>query len=674
MYLLASRWSGSRIGGAVAGTIFAFNGLSLNFLMWPNHIATFALAPWVIWLALAAWENGGRKIILAALAAALQLLAGGPETILFTWLLLSVLAALALRTAATPRPVLTRRFLAIGSLALCLAAVQLLPFGDLSLHSNRGSSFGNSAWSMPPCGWANFLVPLFQTSPWQQIVVQQHQYWTSSYYAGIGAVFLAAMALGRGRNWRVWLPGILLALGLILALGDQGFLFTLLRRLFPFLGLFRYPVKFVLLAIFALPLLAASAISQYENWPPSGAPNPAVASSLRIDQTLASSLRLNPSGSSRLPPGQPRSWRPDLTCAAILLLLIALILWFARHWPAGSLPWTSLAENGLERAGFLICIIAILWLFVTRPAWRGWTGLALLAVLWLDVLTHEPWQNPTAAPSIFRPEPALATFMPDPVAPGKSRIMMSPYSVQQIYFNPTPEVTTNFLLDRTVFLANCNLIDGVPKVDGFFSLYLQHIDKVLSLFDTHPEDSLGGLADVMAVSRTIAPGKVFDWMPRPSYIPWVSAGQSPVFAGEESTLQALADPKTDFHKTIFLPPEARSSVSAVGQDSVRVVTIQFSPAKIVLEVEAPAPALVSISQAWYHNWIATVDGQPTPLWRANGAFQAVESPAGRHQIILLYRDTAFQCGLCLSILALILCAIVLIKSSTTAKTDTTQLL
>jgi uncharacterized membrane protein YecN with MAPEG domain len=650
MYFLAARWSGSRLGGAVAGTIFAFNGLSLNFLMWPSHIATFALMPWVIWLVPEAWERGGRKIVLAALAAAFQVLAGGPETILLTWLFLFALAAIGLKKggtshtlkgrAALPRHpelgrsssfalpvyeisglVLARRFFAVGGLALCLAAAQLLPFIDLSLHSNRGSSFGNSAWSMPPCGWANFLVPLFQTSPWQQIVVQEHQYWTSSYYAGIGAVFLAAMALGRGRTWRVWLPGVLLGLSLILALGDQGLLLTPLRRLFPFLGLFRYPVKFVLVTIFVLPLLAAAAIGQYEDWKPLPA----------------------------------RSWRPELACGGVLLVLIGGIVWFARRWPVGRMPWPDVAANGLERAGFLIAIIALLWLFAARPAGRGWTGLALLAVLWLDVLTHEPWQNPTVAPSIYRPEPGLAHFQPGPVVAGESRVMMSPYSVQQIYYNPTPDMTTNYLLDRAVFLANCNLLDGVPKVDGFFSLYLRHIDKVLSLFDTHSEASLGGLEDVMAVSQTIAPGKVFDWVPRPSYIPWVTAGQAPFFASEETTLQTLADPGTDFHKTICLPLEARSFIIARREESARVVTREFSAARIVLEVEAPGPALVSISQAWYHNWKAAVDGRPATVWRANEAFQAVESPAGRHEIILTYRDMPFRWGACLSIIGLIAC-------------------
>ena len=625
--------------------------------------------PWVIWLAQDAWECGGRKIILAVLAAAFQMLAGGPETILFTWLILLALAVLAFgkgtrpvvgravlcppqdgkatliplpmpdggqsRFAGSPtslgffmsdnilpRRVLARRFFAVGCLALGLAAAQLLPFIDLSLHSNRGNQFGDAACSMPPCGWANLLVPLFQTSTWQQIIQQEHQHWTSSYYAGIGAVFLAVMGLGRGRSWRVWLPGVLLGLSLVLALGDKGFLFTPLRHLFPFLGLFRYPVKFVLIAIFTVPLLAATAIAHYENWKPLS----------------------------------PRGWRPDLACGGLLLVLVGLILWFARQWPAGDLPWTTVAANGLGRAGFLVLIIALVYLLVIRPSWRVWTGLALLAVCWLDVLTHEPWQNPTVDPSIY--QPGLERILkPGPVVAGQSRVMMSPYSARQMYYNSAPDMATNYLLARSVFLADCNLLDGVPKVDGFFSLYLRHIDKVLSLFDTNSAARLAGLEDVMAVSQTIAPGKVFDWVPRPSGLPWFSAGQAPVFASEPSTLQALADPRIDFHQTVYLPLEAQSSITAQRQETARLAVQQFAPAKIVLEVQSPAAAMITISQTWYHNWKARVDGIDVPLWRANEAFQVVEAPAGRHQITLVYRDLAFRWGACLSALSLIGCAV-----------------
>jgi hypothetical protein len=39
MYFLARRWTGNTWAAAWAGLIFAFNGLMLNCLMWPNNIA-----------------------------------------------------------------------------------------------------------------------------------------------------------------------------------------------------------------------------------------------------------------------------------------------------------------------------------------------------------------------------------------------------------------------------------------------------------------------------------------------------------------------------------------------------------------------------------------------------------------------------------------------------------
>ena len=514
----------------------------------------------------------------------------------------------------------------MGLLALALASAQLLPFVDLSLHSNRGSGFGNSAWSMPAHGWANFLAPLFRTSPWQQIVVQKNQYWTSSYYAGIGAVFLAGMALWRQRGWRVWLPGLLLLTSLVLALGDHGYLLPLLQRLLPFVGLFRYPVKFVLLTLFVIPLLAAVAIGHYQHWKPASS----------------------------------RAWWPEFLGGAAILMAIGGILWFARLSPAGDVGWRQTAVNGAERAAILAVFIAGIFGLVARPEWRTVTGAALVGLCWLDVLTHMPWQNPTVDASVYARGLALrdAAFPPQSVAAGGSRVMISPYAARRIYYLSNPDAQEAFLLDRLVFEANCNLLDDVPKVDGFFSLYLRDIDKVLSLFDTNAESHLGQLEDVMAVSQTIAPGKIFDWVRRPSFLPWVSAGQAPVFAGEAETLRALADPDSNFHQSVYLPQEARSVITARREPAARVVTKKFGANNTVLEVETPSAALVFVSQAWYHNWRARVDGRPTMLWRANQAFQAVEAPAGRHEIELTYEDTAFRCGLAASILSLVLCATV----------------
>jgi uncharacterized membrane protein YfhO len=51
-----------------------------------------------------------------------------------------------------------------------------------------------------------------------------------------------------------------------------------------------------------------------------------------------------------------------------------------------------------------------------------------------------------------------------------------------------------------------------------------------------------------------------------------------------------------------------------------------------------------------------MDGQPARIWRANYAFQAIEVPAGRHQIQMAYEDTNLRTGLIFSLLGLLACA------------------
>jgi hypothetical protein len=85
MYQLARRWTGNDFAAAFAGVAFAFNGLALNLLMWPSHIATLSWMPWVVLAVEGAWRDGGRKIFPAAIVGGLQMLAGGPETIFLTF-------------------------------------------------------------------------------------------------------------------------------------------------------------------------------------------------------------------------------------------------------------------------------------------------------------------------------------------------------------------------------------------------------------------------------------------------------------------------------------------------------------------------------------------------------------------------------------------------------------
>src|ERR1041384_1413053 len=151
MYFLARRWTGNALAGALAGIVFAFNGLNLNFLMWPSHIATFSWFPWLLWLVPEAWRAGGRKMVWATLAGTMQMLAGGPETILFTWLVLMLFAGSDWLSQPVSKKQILLRFCAIASLVALIAAPQLLPFLELVTRSQRDSGYGTAShdWSMP---------------------------------------------------------------------------------------------------------------------------------------------------------------------------------------------------------------------------------------------------------------------------------------------------------------------------------------------------------------------------------------------------------------------------------------------------------------------------------------------------------------------------------------------
>jgi uncharacterized membrane protein YfhO len=87
----------------------------------------------------------------------------------------------------------------------------------------------------------------------------------------------------------------------------------------------------------------------------------------------------------------------------------------------------------------------------------------------------------------------------------------------------------------------------------------------------------------------------------------------------------------------------------------KIISQQFAAQRLQLMVESPTPALVVIAQAFYHDWHAFVDGKPIPILRANHAFQALEVPAGQHEITLRYEDWAFRIGAAVSALTLLGC-------------------
>jgi hypothetical protein len=628
MFHLAKRWTGNNFAASFAGVAFAFNGLTLNLLMWPSHIATLSWMPWVVLAVECAWREGGWKVFVAAIVGALQMLAGGPETIFFTWIFLLILWIQQFAKGESQRAGMLRRFPAIVAVVILLAAAQLLPFLDLAAHSQRETGFADTRWSMPAWGWVNFLVPMAFGNTWDMgVFFQYEQNWTSSYYPGIGTLWLALLAVWTLRERRVWLLGACAAVALIFALGEHTPIYPILRRIIPQLSLITYPVKYLTLAAFFAPLLAAFALAHLQN--------------------LQNSERQKFSGRAVL-------------AGSILLALLAGILFWAWRFPFPNDDVRATLFNGITRALFLLVTGALLLVIARKPkpGLRQFAPLLLIVVSWLDVVAHEPAQNPTVPPTIYtfgmareklamNPQPAL----------GKSRAMLTPMAEWQFVHTAISSPKNTFLIGRLAYGANCNLLDAVPKVDGFLSLTPRENDDVLSLFYTRTNADFPGLQDFMGVSQMSAPDQIYHWQSRSNFLPLVTAGQKPVFPGDADTLRALTQSDFDGSKIVFLPPEAKSFVTVTSGTSARVTDSHFENQNVDAGIEAAEPSLVVVSQTYYHDWHAYVDGHETPLLRANHAFQAIQVPAGRHQIRLVYEDRAFEIGAAVSIVAWLGCLI-----------------
>jgi hypothetical protein len=592
--------------------------------LWPNNIAAFGWMPWVVWTVEKAWRQGGRAVIVAALAGAMQMLAGAPEIIMQTWLVVGALWVLEMFQGELSRWRMAGRFIGAGSLVAGLAAAQLLPFLDLLGHSQRDVSYGGAAWAMPRAGWANYLVPLFHC--WrnrQGVFVQLNQNWANSYYLGAGVIGLALLAVWRVRQARVWLLGGLTLLSLNLALGEHGWAYGAIKEIVPQVGFMRFPIKFIVLATFTFPVLAAYGLGWLaglpaENW--------------------------------------ARESKRTFGLALGLLTAMAVILWFAYEHPLPTDDPTATIENGLVRAVFLALVcgsVALLRWKKFKPQRTLQTGLVLL--LWFDLFTHAPNQSPTVARSVYDPDVIREFFKwDDQLRPGVSRAMQSRASLNRMIFDAFENPENDLNGRRLGLFLNYNILDHAPKFDGFYSLDLKEFYELLQRVYT-ARNPMSKLKDFLGISHISNPTNVVDWIPRNSFLPFVTAGQKPVFASDMSIFNSLGDGFQP-ERTVYLPLEIRGQVHATNQAGAKILSPQFlSPQRLRLKVEADAPAMIVIAQAFYHPWHAYVDGKHTPLWRANYAFQALEVPVGQHEVNLVYEDRNFAFGLGLSVASLLIC-------------------
>lgn len=608
MYFLARAWTGTNLGAAVAGLAYTFGGVMLCSLKWPNNIAALGLMPWVLLAVERGCARGGRPWLLAILVAAAQMLAGAPEVILLTWTFAAAMLARELAEKSGARSARVARFTGLVAMVACLAAAQLLPFLDLLAHSQRDRRFGGAEWAMPAWGWANFLLPLFRTFPsYHGAPAQPEQYWISTYYVCLGVAVPGLACLLRGAGGRQKALFWLAVFCLVLSLGDSALVYKYLRQAFPPFGLMRFPIKFVVLPALIFPLLAAFAVKALRE----GTTSPKILARWQVGAALLAGTLLAADGFGRA------------------------------KWGSASV------SNGLARLCFLFLIPAALArATAAAPGAKKW-GAAALALVWLDGFSHAPNQNPTVDPWVF--ERGAPQFAMDGFGNslGGPRAMISPEAYPKLDHLSLDTPEEDMAGSRLSLYCDSNLIDLLPKVDGFYSLYFPEMALIESILYSRTNNAFPRLMEFLGVGRITAPGKTREWSHVSGSSPWLTGGQQPIPADKATAIQGLTDDNFNPLKVVYVEENAR--LSPKNGATVVMGPTELKPHRVWIgSAESALPFLIVHAQAFYHCWKAYVDGKPAPLFRVNFAFQGLEVPSGRHSVEFRYVDTAFREGMGIS--------------------------
>jgi hypothetical protein len=323
----------------------------------------------------------------------------------------------------------------------------------------------------------------------------------------------------------------------------------------------------------------------------------------------------------------------------------------------------ELRSNSLSRWTMALVMLAALRYLPHRvrniPA-----GAALFLLLYLiDAKTHL-YLNPTLRASIFRGNAWTAAHQIEKPSLGHGRVFISKEAEERLYRSEVSDPEKDLLGKRMAEWSHLNLLDAVPKVTGGSTLQLREQMAFQNSLYFGTNQQLEAWLDFANVRYRTSSNSVVEWQPRNTYSPFVTAGQGAIFEAR-NPLEKPIDLKTEATIHSFV-----SDAPRITRADVQVTNLVVKLNEVRFEAHSTTPSLALIAQSWYPAWKVELGGEqkvlPTPVLRANLAFQAILLPAGRNSVRVFYDDHSFKLGAAISGATLLLCAFFWIREKKNA--------
>jgi hypothetical protein len=134
-----------------------------------------------------------------------------------------------------------------------------------------------------------------------------------------------------------------------------------------------------------------------------------------------------------------------------------------------------------------------------------------------------------------------------------------------------------------------------------------------------------------------------------------------VKAPDDQVLATVLDPRFNVKTAALFDTSARVAVTTGVQTlppplALTTNVASYEPGRVRIDLSQPAPAGSSlvVSENYYPGWVATVDGKPARIGRADYSLTGVELPAGGRSVSLEFTSPAYQRGKVITWLAILL--------------------
>jgi hypothetical protein len=116
-------------------------------------------------------------------------------------------------------------------------------------------------------------------------------------------------------------------------------------------------------------------------------------------------------------------------------------------------------------------------------------------------------------------------------------------------------------------------------------------------------------------------------------------------------LEHLRDGTFDARRVAYVE-KTFDGMSAMGTDSTSSATVhERSNHRLVLSTTSSAAQMLVVSEMFYSEWKATIDGKPVETVKTNFLLRGVPVPAGKHTVEFRYESPSFEQGRTISLAA-----------------------